>query len=272
MTRLSDGSRIDDWNRPLVPVTVEVYEPEPDPTLEVLARVLDALEGLREALGGLPAPMVHVDAPNLDALLAAIANGTPPPSADAIADAIAQRTVAPESQQPLADAVKEAFDKLDKRLQFPVTRPAAGGGAVSLSNDPNRILGHVTVDNADLDIRDLTHASDSVRSVDAAETVGLLRATFDFTAAGAGQVIVAAPGGGSLLRLRRISPTYAIRSPDSEPILVLKVGSEVSQHGNTLVGRFDDTAIADTDAITLDIDILDAGGHVTGTVYYEVTS
>lgn len=147
MTRLSDGSSIDDWNRPIVPVTVEVYEPEPDPTLETLARVLDALEGLREALGGLPAPMVHVDAPNLDALLAAIANGTPPPSADAIAEAIAARTKEPESQQPLADAVKEAFDKLDKRLAFPVTRPASGGGSVSLANDPNRQLGHVTVDN-----------------------------------------------------------------------------------------------------------------------------
>lgn len=143
--RLSDGSSIEDWNRPLVPVTVEVYEPEPDPQLVVLAKVLDALEGLREALSGLPAPMVHVDAPNMDAILAALANGTPPPSADAIAEAIASRIHAPVDNGPaLAETVKEAFDKLDKRLQFPVTRPAAGGGSVSLANDPNRQLGVVT--------------------------------------------------------------------------------------------------------------------------------
>lgn len=142
--RLSDGSSIDDWTRPLVPVTVE-YEPEPDPSLVVLAKVLDALEGLREALGGLPAPTVHVAPPNMDALLAALANGTPPPSADEIAEAMAARIHQPVDNGPaLAETVREAVEKLGKQLQFPVSRPAAGGGSVSLASDPNRQVGIVS--------------------------------------------------------------------------------------------------------------------------------
>lgn len=112
--------------------------------------------------------------------------------------------------------------------------------------------------------------SGEVRAVDAAELSNLMIAPFTITSAGSGQVLVAAPGGGSLLRLRRLSPTYAIRSPDDEPILVLKVGSEVAQQGNSIVGRFDLSAAADTDAITLDVDVLGSGGRVVGTVYYEI--
>lgn len=154
MTRLSDGSRIEDWNRPIVPVTVEVYEPAPDPQLVVLAQVLDALEGLREALGGLPAPMVHVAPPNMDALVAALASGTPPPSADEIAEAMAARIHQPVDSGPaLAETIREAMEKLGKQLQFPVSRPAAGGGSVSLSNDPNRQLGVVTGPVTDAELR-----------------------------------------------------------------------------------------------------------------------
>lgn len=116
----------------------------------------------------------------------------------------------------------------------------------------------------------LTNGTQTTKAIDAAETAGLLIATFDFTATGTAQSIVAAPGGTSLLRLKRISPTFAIRSANSEPILKLKVGSVIAQQGNALVGRFAITAATSANAITLDIDILDAGGHVSGTVYYEV--
>lgn len=124
------------------------------------------------------------------------------------------------------------------------------------------------VSAVDLDIRNLVNATDSVRAVDAAETTGLTAVPFTVTATGV-TTLVAAPGGGSLLRLRRLSPTFAIRSPNSEPILQLKVGTVEVQRGNALVGRFDETAAASSDAITLTVDILDAGGKVTGTAYYE---
>lgn len=108
----------------------------------------------------------------------------------------------------------------------------------------------------------------TVTSVDAAETTGLLAVPFTVTTTGSTE-LVAAPGGGRLLRLRRLSPTYAIRSPDSEPVLALFVGSTEAQRGNALTGRFDITAAADTDSITLTVDVLDGGGVVSGTVYYE---
>lgn len=129
----------------------------------------------------------------------------------------------------------------------------------------------LVVTTTDLDIRNLTESADGVRSVDAAETVGLTAVPFTITATGV-TTLVAAPGGTSLLRLRRLSPTFAIRSPDSEPILQLKVGAVEVQRGNALVGRFDVTAAAASDAITLTVDILDASGKVTGTVYYEELS
>lgn len=100
-------------------------------------------------------------------------------------------------------------------------------------------------------------------------SAGLIAVPFTISAAGT-TTLVAAPGGSSLLRLRRISPTYAIRSPDDEPILKLFVGSVEAQRGNALVGRFDITAAASSDAITLNVDVLATLGRVAGTVYYEV--
>lgn len=105
---------------------------------------------------------------------------------------------------------------------------------------------------------------------DAAERTGLTVVPFTITTAGT-TTLVAAPGAGNgRLRLRRLSPTYAIRSPDSEPILALFVGSAEMQRGNALTGRFNKTATNETDAITLTVDILDAGGRVAGTLYYDV--
>jgi hypothetical protein len=125
------------------------------------------------------------------------------------------------------------------------------------------------VSATDLDVRDLTSDSDSVRSVDAAELSNLTAVPFTITAAGS-MTLVAAPGGSSRLRLRRISPTYAIRSPESEPILALFVGDVEVQRGNVLTGRFDVTAASSDDAITLTADVLDADGKITGTVYYSM--
>lgn len=137
----------------------------------------------------------------------------------------------------------------------------------------------VTVTNPDFPLPDaqvvtltprvLASTTDSVRAVDAAEDSGLVAVPFTITSTGT-TVLVAAPGGGGLLRLRRLSPTYAIRSPDSEPVLALFVGSVEVQRGNALTGRFDVTAGADSDAITLDVDVLDPSGVVAGTVYYEL--
>lgn len=130
----------------------------------------------------------------------------------------------------------------------------------------------LAVTATDLDIRNLTDTADSVRSVDAAEDAGLIALPFTITATGPA-TLVAAPGvGNGRLRLRRLSPTYAIRSPDSEPILQLHVGALEAQRGNALTGRFDITATDETDEITLTVDVLDASGRVTGTVYYEVVA
>ncbi len=110
---------------------------------------------------------------------------------------------------------------------------------------------------------------DGIHTIDAAEDSSLIPAPFTFTTTGT-HVLVAAPGGGRRLRLRRISPTYAIRSPDSEPIMAVFVGATEAQRGNSLLGRFDISAVVDTDTIVLTIDVIDSGGVVCGTVYYDL--
>lgn len=128
------------------------------------------------------------------------------------------------------------------------------------------------IDNDAVTVGGQTVYRQRVRAFDAAEESALTAVPFTISATGS-TTLVAAPGvGNGKLRLRRLSPTYAIRSPDNEPILALLVGAVEVQRGNALLGRFDVTAAAETDAITLTVDVLDAAGRVAGTVYYAVES
>ena len=147
MTRLSDGSTIDDW-RISTPAEIAYVEPLPDPAEVLAERVASALADLKDALNTLPAPQVHVAAPELGAIVQAVTSLNGPATAEDIAEAIARtlHVPEPESNQPLVDAIVTAFEKMDHRMKGMV--PAFGAsGPSNISSDANRLLGHVTVDN-----------------------------------------------------------------------------------------------------------------------------
>lgn len=185
-----------------------------------------------------------------------------------LADAAGALTVADAAAATTLASILSSLQSVLTELQSKLD----AGGIVALDAPTLAALEAVTATvSGTVDIRPLTVGTDAVRSVDAAEQVGLTAAPFTISATGTA-TLVAAPGvGNGKLRLRRLSPTYAVRSPDSEPILALKVGAVEAQRGNALTGRFDIPAAAETDAITLDVDVLDAAGRVTGTVYYSIS-
>lgn len=122
-----------------------VLEPEP----EAADRLLEAVEGLREALAMLPAPQVHVAAPDLGEIVQAVTSLRPGVTAEEIADAIAERLHIPEPE-PTDLSVLSDLAKTLERLEFRLKAPQQAFGSSGPSNiadNPDRLLGKVEVLN-----------------------------------------------------------------------------------------------------------------------------
>lgn len=147
--RLSDGSLIDDWNRPKPVVYVE--PPPLDPGVVLAERIFLAVTDLKEALASLPTPQVHIAAPDLaevtSAVIASIPQGVDP---ELIGLAVAKALKFPDpvvsDNSEIVAELREAFAKLDHSMRG--NRPAFGAsGPSNISDNANRLLGHVTVDS-----------------------------------------------------------------------------------------------------------------------------
>lgn len=269
-----------DWSHPVValpePVVVVV---EPDPAMVAATRIEMAVVSLIEAVRAIPRPEIVVDIPELAQMVNAVQGLKGPATAEEIAEALARKLTPapPTADTGIVEAIRELVEKVDFRLKGIGTQAYGGGGmsVESLATAVNQGLTSygAATGSGGTGLTNTQLRAAAVEVVDAAEDATLTAVPFSLTTTGAGQILVAAPGAGiGRLRLRRISPTYAIRSPNSEPILSLKIGTVEAQRGNALTGRFDITAATGTNAITLDIDTLDVGGVVIGTLYYEVVA
>lgn len=123
------------------PIDRSTLYPEPLPPPDRTDEVLAALASLRVALGALPQPVVHVDPPDLSAIVTAVSGLKPGAEADDIARAITARLTPPppmpaaEPLQPTLDAIAKALTDLDFRLQGPTAM--IGGGILHL--DPAQL-------------------------------------------------------------------------------------------------------------------------------------
>lgn len=129
-------------------------EPEPAPyTVEDLRteQILTALQELQAALAGMPAPQVHVDAPDLSSIVMAVQGLKPGSDADEIARAIVKElggTPQQDTASVLGELV-EAMKDLDFRMKGLAGGRGIGGGSAGaigdIRSDPARQLGIVTV-------------------------------------------------------------------------------------------------------------------------------
>ncbi len=268
-----------DWSHPAVNLPEPVVEVEPDAAMVAATRIEMAVVSLIEAVRNIPRPEVVVDIPELAQMVNAVQGLKGPATAEEIAEALARKLspAPPTVDNGIVEAIRELVEKVDFRLKG-IGGQAYGGGGISVETlatgvrDGLTAYGAATGSGGSTGLTDTQLRATAVDIADAAEDVSLTAVPFTLTATGNGQILVAAPGGAGRLRLRRLSPTYAIRSPNSEPILSLKVGAVEAQRGNALTGRFDMTAATSANAITLDVDVLDVGGAIVGTVYYEVVT
>lgn len=118
------------------------------------------------------------------------------------------------------------------------------------------------VSAVDLDIRNLASATDTVRSIDIAETSGLLWQTINFSSAGANTIVTVGPT--ERLRLRRFMLT-ACSVPDvlGDPVLTLTLGG-ITLRSQVMVGRFDILGDAGEDLVITS----SKAGQIDGTVAY----
>lgn len=124
--------------------------PEPKPVLDI-----DALaEALAVAIASvvLPAPQVHVEGPDISELVNAVVGIRGPATAEEIAAALAPLVRPPGQAPPVVDLsvladLKAALEKLDFRMKG-IGGPAFGAsGPSNISDNADRLLGHVTVDS-----------------------------------------------------------------------------------------------------------------------------
>lgn len=195
------------------PRIVEVDEPRP-PTLEDLRteQLMVALAGLQDALNHMPAPVVHVDQPDLTAIVQAVTQLKGPATPEEIARAIREEiapTPAPTMEPVLAELV-EALKTLDFRLKG--IGGSSGGGGVG-----SRVQ---NVDGSSLDTRE---AQQETR--------------YDWQAAGASSVPLyigsAAPGTPTTTASWRIDKYTYILGP---------AGDQVPSTVQTVTGAWDSRA------------------------------
>ena len=126
--------------------------PEPEPPKDTRhEELLLALAQLREQLGQLPTPEVHVDPVDLTDIVTAVNGLRPNATADDIADAV-KRVLIPALPQvsargvsdDLAEAIRDLKESLDFRLQG-IGRSYGASGPSNISDNAGRQLGIVSV-------------------------------------------------------------------------------------------------------------------------------
>lgn len=140
----------------LIPVPDE-FKKGPDPTVTLLQEIRAALVALPHLVASavqpapfpeLPRPIVHVDEPDLSAIVTAV-NGLKPNSTprEIAAEIVKQINPVPQTDQTVVvEAMRELIDKIDFRLQG-VGRAFGASGPSNISDNKDRLLGHVTVDS-----------------------------------------------------------------------------------------------------------------------------
>ena len=108
-----------------------------------------AVGEMREALALMPQPVVNVEHVDLAEIATAIQGIKGPATADEIADAIARKIVPAQAAGDggVVEAIRELVDKIDWRLKGVGAQAFGASGPSNISSDPERLLGHVSVDN-----------------------------------------------------------------------------------------------------------------------------
>lgn len=139
--------------------------PPPEPEPDKLDLLVQAVSELRGTLLSLPAPEVTVREPDLSAIVQAVVGLKPSLTADEIGRAVrdALRIDPPASSVEDGPSVASALEKLGNLVEILDNRmiglsSIGAPGPLTVGSDPNRQLGHVTVDNfpAASDARTLT--------------------------------------------------------------------------------------------------------------------
>lgn len=119
-------------------------------------QLLVALAALREALLELPPPVVHVDAPDLSAIVQAVTGLKPGADAQDIAAAVVAQISGQQDKQSLDVVLAKLVDKLedlDFRMKGIGRQGGSGGGISDLTDRPLRQLGIVSTTEAANDVR-----------------------------------------------------------------------------------------------------------------------
>ncbi len=124
---------------------VIVEEPVHEVSVESLQSemLLSALLDLRSALDAMPTPVVHVDQPDLSAIVTAVNGIKGPADAEQIAKAIKAELL--PGERPHVDTVLEELTEALKRLDFRLKGIGSGGGGGGgvtsrIQNEPNTSL------------------------------------------------------------------------------------------------------------------------------------
>lgn len=146
MTRLSDGSRIEDWNRRTQPPEPEPYVPS---ETEVLAQRMErALAEFSTVVSQIQvaSPAVTVQAPELDlsGIVQAVTELKPGATAEDIAEALAARLAPPQPPDlsALAD-LKSVLEKMESRLHGIGNQAFGSSGPSNIADNETRKLGVV---------------------------------------------------------------------------------------------------------------------------------
>lgn len=132
--------------------------PAPDPGIELLReiktallalpQVVDAVAAIQRPAPVIPAPYVHVAEPDLSAIVTAVNGLKPGADTRDLARMIASELnpQAQSDQSLMVEAMRELVEKIDFRLQG-VGRAFGSSGPSNISDNADRLLGHVTVDS-----------------------------------------------------------------------------------------------------------------------------
>lgn len=125
--------------------------PEIDLNAWRLEAILEALEALRDTIQNTPVPQVHVEPPDLSAIVYAVEHlkreATPEEIARAVTTAIAPSKEPADLSEQFTELLG-ALKKLDVRLANSAAPRMPGGLLSDVRDRPDRVLGHVVVDSA----------------------------------------------------------------------------------------------------------------------------
>lgn len=138
----------------VVPVPDE-FKKGPDPAISLLEEIRGVLVDLPRAIDAMthhalpqPRPYLHVEEPDLSAIVTAV-NGLKPQAnpAEISREIVKQLNPMVQTDQSyMVEAMEKLIEKIDFRLQG-VGRAFGASGPSNISDNPERLLGHVTVDS-----------------------------------------------------------------------------------------------------------------------------